>query len=44
MCAAVGHDVLELVRVRVGGLALGDLRPGEWRTLRPEETARLTRT
>ncbi len=44
MCAAVGHDVLELVRVRVGGLALGDLRPGEWRTLRPDETARLTRT
>jgi len=33
MCAAVGHDVLELVRVAIGGFALGDLAPGEWRTL-----------
>jgi pseudouridine synthase len=39
MCAAVGHDVLELVRVRIGQLALGDLRPGEWRRLTPEEVA-----
>ena len=28
MCAAVGHDVLELVRVAIGGLALGDLASG----------------
>ena len=28
MCARVGHDVLELVRVRIGGLDLGDLAPG----------------
>jgi pseudouridine synthase len=33
MCAAVGHDVLELVRVSIGALALGDLAPGEWRIL-----------
>ncbi len=33
MCAAVGHDVLELVRVAIGALALGDLAPGEWRIL-----------
>jgi 23S rRNA pseudouridine2605 synthase len=33
MCASVGHDVLELVRVAIGALALGDLAPGEWRTL-----------
>jgi 23S rRNA pseudouridine2605 synthase len=33
MCAAVGHDVLELVRVRVGALGLGSLAPGEWREL-----------
>ena len=33
MCAAVGHDVQELVRVRIGGLALGDLAPGAWRRL-----------
>jgi pseudouridine synthase len=33
MCAAVGHDVLELVRLRIGRLSLGDLAPGEWREL-----------
>jgi 23S rRNA pseudouridine2605 synthase len=33
MCAAVGHDVLELVRVAIGALPLGDLAPGEWRAL-----------
>ena len=33
MGAAVGHDVLELVRVRIGRLSLGDLAPGEWREL-----------
>ncbi len=41
MCAAVGHDVLELVRVGIGGLALGDLPSGRWRRLGPEEVARL---
>ncbi|HEY7513635.1 MAG TPA: pseudouridine synthase, partial [Vicinamibacteria bacterium] len=41
MGAAVGHEVLELVRVAVGGLALGDLTPGEWRRLDPAEIARL---
>jgi 23S rRNA pseudouridine2457 synthase len=41
MGAAVGHEVLELVRVRVGRLALGDLAPGEWRELGPEEVKSL---
>jgi 23S rRNA pseudouridine2605 synthase len=41
MCAAVGHEVLELVRVRIGALALGALAPGEWRQLTPEEVAAL---
>lgn len=41
MCAAVGHDVRELVRVRIGGLLLGALLPGEWRRLEPLEIARL---
>jgi 23S rRNA pseudouridine2605 synthase len=41
MCAAVGHDVVDLVRVRVGRLALGDLAPGEWRRLDRTEIARL---
>jgi 23S rRNA pseudouridine2605 synthase len=44
MCAAVGHPVEELVRVRVGGLALGELAPGRWRRLGPEEVARLQRS
>jgi len=41
MCAAVGHDVLELVRVRIGGLGLGDLAPGAWRRLTAEEITQL---
>ena len=42
MCANVGHDVEELVRVAVGALDLGDLAPGQWRQLSPAEVARLT--
>jgi 23S rRNA pseudouridine2605 synthase len=42
MCANVGHDVEELVRVAVGGLGLGDLAPGQWRLLTVAEVARLT--
>jgi 23S rRNA pseudouridine2605 synthase len=41
MCANVGHDVEELVRVAVGALDLGDLAPGQWRQLSPAEVARL---
>ena len=41
MCAAVGHDVLELVRVSIGALALGDLAPGEWRILDRADVAAL---
>jgi pseudouridine synthase len=41
MGAAVGHEVLELVRVRIGRLSLGDLAPGEWRELGPDEILRL---
>jgi 23S rRNA pseudouridine2605 synthase len=43
MAAAVGHGVLALVRVAIGGLALGDLAPGQWRRLTPAEVAVLTR-
>jgi 23S rRNA pseudouridine2457 synthase len=31
MTAAVGYPTLRLVRVRIGGLWLGDLAPGTWR-------------
>ena len=41
MCRAVGHDVLELRRVEFAGLALGKLKPGEWRDLQPGEVRRL---
>jgi pseudouridine synthase len=41
MCAAVGHPVRSLVRVRMGPLSLGRLRPGEWRELGAAEVRRL---
>ena len=41
MGAAVGHEVVELVRVRIGRLDLGELAPGEWRELGPEDVRRL---
>jgi pseudouridine synthase len=37
---AIGHPVRRLVRVRVGAISLGDLRPGEWRHLTWEEINR----
>jgi pseudouridine synthase len=41
MCEAVGHIVLKLVRIRIGGLALGDLPVGEFRELTPRELRKL---
>jgi pseudouridine synthase len=37
MTAAVGHPTLRLVRMAIGPIALGDLQPGQWRELTPEE-------
>lgn len=37
MTAAVGHPTLRLVRVAIGPITLGDLRPGQWRVLTPDE-------
>ncbi len=37
MTAAVGHPTLRLVRVALGPLELGSLRPGEWRDVTPGE-------
>jgi len=39
--AMLGYPVLRLIRVRIGTLRLGDLQPGEWRTLTPEELQEL---
>jgi len=41
MLSAVGHPVTELARISFGPLVLGDLEPGQWRLLTPEETADL---
>ena len=34
---AIGHEVTRLKRIRLGGLELGSLEPGEWRELTREE-------
>jgi len=44
MTAAVGHPTLRLVRVGIGPLELGDLEPGAWRDLTPEELGALRAT
>jgi len=41
MCAYAGLSVTRLKRVSIGRLELGELAPGEWRYLRPEEVRRL---
>jgi 23S rRNA pseudouridine2604 synthase len=37
MCELVELEVVDLVRVRIGTLQLGDLREGKWRHITPEE-------
>lgn len=37
MTAAVGYPTLRLVRVAIGPILLGDLQPGQWRDLGPQE-------
>lgn len=37
--AAAGHEVTRLTRIRIGGLDLGDLAPGAWRDISPENVA-----
>ncbi|MBN1400109.1 MAG: pseudouridine synthase [Anaerolineae bacterium] len=37
MTAAVGHPTLRLIRTQIGPIALGDLKPGEWRDLAEDE-------
>ena len=37
MTAAIGHPTLRLVRVRIGGLRLGNLPPGRWKELGGEQ-------
>ena len=44
MCAAVGHPVSRLVRVRIGPLRDPSLQPGQWRDLTLDEVRRLVET
>jgi 23S rRNA pseudouridine2457 synthase len=41
MTAAVGHPTLRLMRIKIGGLSIGTLQPGEHRELSSEEIAQL---
>ncbi|WP_174301015.1 pseudouridine synthase [Caulobacter sp. S45] len=43
MCEAVGLDVVDLLRVRIGPLQLADLPEGRWRPLDPDERSALVR-
>ena len=43
MCAAIGHKVERLKRIQVGPIHLGDLPPGHYRYLSPEEVEALKR-
>jgi 23S rRNA pseudouridine2457 synthase len=43
MTAAVGHPAVRLVRVAIGPLKLGDLKPGTWRAITPKEESALRR-
>jgi 23S rRNA pseudouridine2605 synthase/23S rRNA pseudouridine2604 synthase len=42
MVRKVGHQVLRLHRVRVAGIRLGNLKPGQWRHLTSEEVEALS--
>lgn len=44
MTAAVGHPTLRLIRVAIGPITLGDLPPGQWRDLTPDELKALQRS
>jgi pseudouridine synthase len=41
VAAMLGHPVHRLIRVRIGPLRLGDLKPGQWRTLSHAEVKAL---
>ncbi len=41
MCEVLGYSVIELKRVRIMSIPLGDLKPGRWRLLTPAEVKAL---
>lgn len=42
VAASLGHPVISLLRTHIGSLALGELRPGEWRELTPKDIRALS--
>jgi pseudouridine synthase len=40
MMAAVGHEVIRLPRVEIGGISIAELPAGRWRTVSNEELRR----
>jgi len=41
MLEQIGHSVLKLKRIRINGIELGSLKPGEYRYLKPEEISKM---
>jgi len=41
MCAAVGLPCLRLIRAGIDEMSLGELQPGQWRELTPEESRKI---
>ena len=41
MLQRIGHPVIKLIRTRINGLELGDLKPGEYRYMTPAEVKKL---
>lgn len=44
MTAAVGHPTVRLIRIAIGPITLGNLQPGHWRDLTPDEVAQIYRS
>jgi 23S rRNA pseudouridine2605 synthase len=40
MLKAAGHEVTRLKRIAFGGIELGDLAPGKWRSVSADEVRR----
>ena len=43
MFASLSYHVVDLTRIAEGDLALGDLKPGEWRVLKKDQISRIMR-
>ncbi len=41
MFEKIGHTVIKLIRIKINGISLGNMKPGEYRFLEPEEINKL---